>query len=108
MRIIEHILEIDESLRSQELGVEEPEQMRIEREKSRRENNLQLAGIKYQLKLEQGELNRIEQEIFKLQNQPLDSKPSFFPSTINELVTLIVFISGLIVTISGLISAIKK
>jgi hypothetical protein len=108
MRIIEHILEIGESLRFQELGVEEPEQMRIEREKSRRENNLQLAGIKYQLKLEQGELNRIEQEIFKLQNQPLDSKPSFFPSTINELVTLIVFISGLIVTISGLISAIKK
>lgn len=101
MSRIEHILEIGESLRSQELGVEEPEQIRIGREKSRRENDPQLAGIKYQLKLEQGELNRIEQEIFELQNPPLDSKPSFFPSTINELVTLIV-------AISGLISAIKK
>jgi len=108
MRMVEYILEIGESLRSQELGVEEPEQIRIEREKSRRENDPQLAGIIYQLKLEQGELNRIEQEILKLQNPPLDSKPSFFLSTINELVTLIASSSGLIVTISGLISAIKK
>ena len=108
MRIVECILEIGGSLRSQELGVEEPEQIRIERGLIRRENDPQLAEIKYQLKLEQGELNLIEQEIFKLHTPSLDSKPSFFPSTINELVTLIASISGLIVTISGLISAIKK
>jgi hypothetical protein len=81
--LVEHIFEIVESLRSKKLGVEEPEQIRIERDKIRHENNSQLAGIKYQLKLEQGELNRIEQEIFKLQNPPLDLKPSCFPSTIN-------------------------
>ncbi len=58
MRMVERILEIGESLRSQELGVEEPEQIQIEKDKSRRKNDPQLAGIKYQLKLEQGELNR--------------------------------------------------